>query len=253
MKKVVLLISSILVVLNIIAGNNIEAKKLFENSKQKLSLKNVHLVFDLETFDGKGNSKTKALSVSFGEFEQLKKVMVEFIAPENIKGTKILTTDYPDKQGIIEIYMPSTGKIQKIRANQHNLKIMGSEIPINQFSTTIDPDCNFTLLGKESIDGLNCHKIKMQKINEKGYEIAFVSVEKEYLLRIEKYDEQNKLVNQIKLSDYIEEPNVNNKVYPKIINVKNYKTGKSSNMKVRNVDYLKKVDIKDFTIETTAS
>ncbi len=77
---------------------------------------------DLETFGGKGESKSKSLIVSFAEFDQKKKVMIEFVAPENVSGTKILTTDYPNKKGIIEIYMPATGKIQRIRANWCNLK-----------------------------------------------------------------------------------------------------------------------------------
>lgn len=239
--------------MNCFAGNNTDAQKVFENSKNKLSLKNIHLVFDLESFDGKGNSKTKALSVSFAEFGPEKKVMVEIIAPQDIKGTKILTTDYPDKQGLIEIYMPSTGKIQKIKANQHNLKIMGSEIPIDQFSSTIGSDNQFTLLGKAPSDGVKCHKIKIQKHNKKGYEIAFVSIDKEYLLRIEKYDEQNKMINLIKLCEYIEKSLSTQKVYPKEISVKNFKTGKSSNMKIRNIEILKKVDIRDFTLSLITS
>ena len=89
------------------------------------------------------------------------------------------------------------------------LKIMGSEIPINQFGTAIEADFNFMFLGKELLNGIQCHKVKVEN------------------------------------SGYM--------VYPGEINVKNYKTGKSSNMKVSNVTYLNNVDIKDFKLSLKAS
>jgi len=254
MKSTILIISTIISLLNVVVNDNVDAKKLFEDSKLKLSLKNIHLVLDLETSDGKGNSKTKTLAVYFAEFGEQKIVKIEFVAPENIAGTKIITTNYPNKKGIIEIYMPATGKIRKIRASQNNLKIMGSKIPINQFSTVLEAEVKYKLLEKEVLNGVECHKIKVQTPNGKGeYGIAFVSVKKGYLLRIEKYNMQNKLVGLTELSDYIKVDYSNLKVYPRGIRVKNLKTGESSNMRVFSVNYLGKVDIEDFKLSSTAA
>lgn len=253
MNKLYLLFSTLLFTLFTIANDNVEAKRLIENSQKKLSLKNVHLRMELETIDKMGQSKSKTLIVSFAEFGEEKKVMIEFVAPDKVSGTKILTTNYPNKKGIIEIYMPSTGKIQKIRANQRNLKIMGSEIPINQFNKIIDAELNFSLLGKEMINGTECHKIKVEKQGSKDYGIAFVSVEKEQLLRVERYNVQDKLQSLTELVDYMEVSNSESKVYPSVVRVKNFKTGKSSNMKVRDVNYLTKVNIEDFKLSSTAS
>jgi hypothetical protein len=133
MKSILSFIIAMTIFLSLSANDKSEAKRLIESAQNKLQLKNIHLNMELETFDNKGEGKFKNLLVSFAEFENEKKVLIEFLAPEKVSGTKILTTKPNDKKGIIEIYMPSTGKIQKIRANQRNLKIMGSEIPIAQF------------------------------------------------------------------------------------------------------------------------
>ncbi|NQU53313.1 MAG: outer membrane lipoprotein-sorting protein [Bacteroidetes bacterium] len=253
MKKLLLVFSIIVFVFNVAATNGVEAKRLIENSQNKLLLNNIHLNLDLETFGAKGESKTKKMIVFFAEFASEKKVLIEIISPENVSGTKILTTNYPNKKGLIEIYMPATGKVQKIRANQHRLKIMGSEIPIMQFSAFIDTDFDFVLLGKDLFNGVQCHKIRVEKPGEKSYGIAYVSVKEEHLLGVEKYDLKNKLLSRTELSDYVKVENTNNKVYPTDIKVNNFKTGKSSHMKVRNFRYLSNIDINDFTLAETAS
>lgn len=233
--------------------DNVKAREFFENSKQKLSLKNVCLDLDLEILDKKGNIKSKSLSVAFGEFNQEKKVMIEITAPDEVKGTKILTTNYLDKKGIIEIYMPATGKIQKFRANNRNLKLMGSEIPITQFSSIVESDYSFSLLGNTNLNGISCHKIKVLKPDEDEYAIAFVSVKEEYLLRVEKYDSKDQLQSLTELSDYMKVNNSNGKFYPKLIRVSNSKSGKSSKMKVRSLEYVQKMNDADFQIISNKS
>jgi hypothetical protein len=221
------------------ANNPVEAKDLFEKSKQKFSLKNVDLILDLETIDRKGNSKSKELAVTFGEFDQEKKVMVEILAPEKVKGTKILTTNYLNKKGVIQIYMPATGKIQKFKASNRNLKLMGSEIPIAQFSSVIDEDYNYTLLGEEKIKGFVCHKIKVEKTKAREYRIAYITTQEQHLIRVEKFDLRNKIISYTEMSDFINITNSKNNIYPKQIYVKNLRSGKSSSMTIKKLSYLK--------------
>ncbi len=250
MKNTILLISIMFAAINISASSNSEAKKMFESCKQKMSFKNVSMVLNLETFDKKGNKKTKTLTVSFAEFDKQKKVLIEFTSPELITGTKIVTTDYSNQKGLIEIYSPATGRVQKIKANQHNLKIMGSKIPISQFSSSVESDFSYTHLGEELVNGVECHKIKMQKPDEKEYMYVFISTVSEYLLLIQKYDAHNKMVSVTEFSDYFNVNNTNKKVYPQKIGIVNLKTGEKTNMEVLEINILDKVSLDDFKLET---
>ncbi|MGQ7868582.1 outer membrane lipoprotein-sorting protein [Sunxiuqinia sp. sy24] len=211
------------------------------------------MILELETFERKGKSKTKGLIFSYAEFDDKKKILIELIAPRNVVETKILTTDYPSKKGIIEIYMPATRRVQKIRANQRNIKIVGTEIPIEQFKSMISHDFQFTFLEKAYLKETYCQRIKIQKPDEKEYRIAFVSLDKEQLMSMEQYDIQDKLVGVTEFSDYIELNNSNAKFFPKMILVKNFKTGKSSDMKDRQVKHLSQVNIEDFKLTPTKS
>lgn len=235
------------------AAGNVDAQKILEKSKQKLALINVHLVLELETSDAKGNEKGKSMDVTFAEFGTEKKVMVEVTAPENLNGMKILTTDFEDKKGIIEIYMPATGKIQKIRASQRNIRMLGSEIPINQFSAALDADFDFNLIGEKMINGENCYEIMIGKEGEKTYELAYVTVETEQLIRLDAYVSGDKLATRTDMTGYMKVVGTSSKMYPQEIKVQNFKNGKSSLLRVKQVDYLNNVSQDDFQLVSKAS
>lgn len=248
MKIIISIISGISIILGLLANDKPEAELLIDRAQDKLQLKNINMNLELETFDKKGERKFRNLLVSFAEFDDEKKILIEFLSPEKVSGTKILTTKAQDKKGIIEIYMPSTGKIQKIKANQRNLKIMGSEIPVAQFGKMVEGDLTYTLLENETMDGIECQKVKVKERGSKEHRIVFISTIEEHLLRVEKYSAQNKLINYTELSDYMKIDNSDSKVYPKKVYVKSLKSGKSSNMKLLNVNILSKVEIKDFIL-----
>ena len=230
------------------ADSGFTAKQLINSSKSKLALKNVHLALELVTTDNKDKSKTKELTVDFAEFGEQKKVKIEITAPDHVSGTKIITTDYPNKKGLIEIFVPATGKIQRIKANKFNMKIIGSEVPINQFSNIIGGDFNFKKEGIILIDDEECYKIKIENSESKSYGIAYISVQDQYLLRLEQYNTNNKLLKITELSDYIKITNSKDKYYPKHISVKNMRNSKSSRMLIREVKYLSQLNLEDFEL-----
>lgn len=243
------LLTIILLVLFYTVSAKDSPKAIFEKAKQKIELKNMQMIIDLKTTDGKGNSKLKTLDVSFAEFPDFKKVMVVFTSPENVAGTKILTTDYPIKKDIIEIYFPSTGKIQKIRANQHNLNMMGSEIPINQWSVDVDGDYEFQFLTDDVIDNVPCYRIKIFKKKSREYGVLFISKEKEELLRVKKFNLSDKLISLTEMSDYIKIQGSGNHFYPSEIQVTNLKTKRKSVMTLKSVNKITNVKIEDFTLK----
>jgi len=253
MKQLLLISTLLFICVATSANDDAEARRLIEHSQTILALKNIHLQFNLETINNKGESKSKTLSVSFAEIGDEKRALIEFDAPENVKGTKILTTDYPDKKGIIQIYMPSTGKIQKIRASRNNLKIMGSEIPVTRFSKLLETDFNYVLMGRETKYDTECYKIKIEGNENEGFGIAFVSVDEERLLGIEKYNSKNMLTTVVELSEYMEVDNKNNAFYPQKIRTKNLKTGESTNMEVSSFSFLNKINIEDFNITVSGT
>lgn len=253
MKGIVLIISLIAGIFSSIAQDNIDAKRIFENSIQKLSVNNVRLEMDIESFDRNKNKKTKSLNILFAELDQEKKALIEITAPENIRGTKILTTNNPENKDILFIYMPSTGKTQKIRTSDQNLTIAGNEIPIQQFNHSFYNNYTFTTIDPDTLNGVFCSRIKLQQPEKKDYEIAFVSKDNEQLLRLEKYNSSQQLTAITEMWDYIEVNNDHHKVYPGKISIKNLKTREGSDITLKNIEYIKQVTPEDFRLTSSDS
>lgn len=225
------------------------ARDILENAVKKLTLKDIHLNLEVETSDGKGNSKLRTMDVSFALFDDLKKVLVEITAPENIRGTRILATDYPDKKGIIEVYMPSTGKTRKFRSSNRKLKMIGSEIPINHFSGTAYAGYEISVAETVIVDGDKCHKIKLNSPDETEFLIVYIRYDGEQLFRIESYDSLGDLTGVTELSDYfrIDVPGAGD-FYPRLVSVKNLKNGKASNMEIKGIVPLEEIRKTDFEL-----
>lgn len=230
------------------AGYNSEARKIFEESRQKMTLRNVSMVLDLISADRHGNTKSRTLAVTIAELGSRKKVLIEFTAPESVRGTKIVTTYDTTRKGIIEIYTPATGRIQKLRASRRNLKVMGSKIPISRIGQTIDLNFNFSQLGTTQVEGTTCYKIRLQKTGKKEYLIAYISTAERYLLRLEKYDMNDQLTSVTVMSGYFRVNGAGSKVYPRHIIIRDLKTNEAITMNIHKAVVPERINPDVFTL-----
>ena len=255
MKKISLIVLSFFILFSYSsAKSGKDAKQIFKNSKRDLYLINVHLLMDIKTSDKKGLEKAKTLDVSFAEFNEQKKILISVLAPENMSGMKILSTDYLNKKGIIEIYMPATGKIQKIRAGGHHTKILESGIPIDIFRSIADDNLKYTIIGEENIQGTPCYKIKIGNTERnKEYKIACISKTQNHLISMEEFDSHERPVILTVLYDYKTVISSKRLIYPQKIEITNYKTEKKSTVKIRQVSYLANANINDFKLNIKPS
>lgn len=211
--------------------------EIFENAVRSLSLNNARMQMTMKTTDQKGNSKIRELQSTFASVDDTKQVMIEITAPDNLKGTKVLSTHRPDEQGVVQLYMPSTGKTRKFRANRRNLERMGNNIPIGHFTTNSYAGYKAISIGKEQLDGTECHKIHLRPEGEENtYGIAFVTVENKQLVRIEQYDQNAQITGLTELSEYQATNVPGNKLYPRQINIRKTNSSESTEITITGIN-----------------
>lgn len=104
-------------------------------------------------------------------------------------------------------WLPSINRTIKIPPSMMMQSWMGSDLTnddlVNQSS--IVEDYTHTIIGKETIDGYECHKLELMPKEEApvvwGKILSWVAVDKYYTLRNEYYDENDELVNTEILSN----------------------------------------------------
>ncbi|MGM0376105.1 MAG: outer membrane lipoprotein-sorting protein [Bacteroidota bacterium] len=245
---------SILLIFFILAGlcrteaqeEEASPKEIFENAVRHLSISDARLLMNMETTDQKGNSKTRELHASFAGIDETKKVMIEITAPDNLKGTKVLSTRQQEGSGIIQVYMPSTGKTRKFRANNRNMSRLGNKIPAGHFNTSSYTRYKAISIGKEQIKGVACHKIHLRPEEENTYGIAYVTVKGEQLIKVEQYDQNARMTGLTELSEYRSTNLPGNKFYPRKIKIRETETDEKTEITITDIKSITDPEELDF-------
>ncbi|MGQ1946953.1 outer membrane lipoprotein-sorting protein [Geofilum sp. OHC36d9] len=240
--------------MGIINPSNAEKKNTataLESAVKKLALNDVQAQMTLEITDAGGNNILRKLNVSFARFEGTRKVMIEITGPEDLQGTRILTTHFSNnsQKSTIEVYLPSTGKIKKFRANNHCLKIPGCEIPMNHFSSSAFDGYIISEEEKDTLNGREVQKIKLQLPGNPGCMVVYLDVRAELLYQVRSYDSNGILTSNTEFTDYRHPGSFEKGTYfPYKMNVYNPVSGQRSNLTIKKLNHLIQIRDSDFEL-----
>jgi len=249
--QIAILLFCLLGFINPANGAEKQTKTAFENAVKKLALKDAQAQITLKTTDARGSSILRNITVSFGDFEKTRKVMIQITGPEDLKGTQVLTTHFIDKsrKSTIELFLPSTGKTRKFRANNRNLKIPGTEIPMNHFSSAAFEDYLISDEGKGIFNAREVQKIKLQLPGNTEYLVVYLDVQAERLYCINSYDDKGNLISNTEFTDYRHtESSESEKYFPYKVHIHNPISGKTSELIITKLSQLTDISDSDFEL-----
>ncbi len=117
----------------------------------------------IELIDKRGKKKTQ-VAKSFRKFYgEVKKQVLFYQSPTNIKGTAFLTFDYPNKEDDRWLYLPALRKTRRISGSEKGASFLGTDLTyedINQAGKLSATDYNYKLVGTEIIDNHKCYVLE---------------------------------------------------------------------------------------------
>lgn len=137
-------------------------------------------------------------------FNGTEKGMTEYVAPNQVRGMKILTLNDGDD---IWTYFPRTNRTRKIASSARNRKVQGSDFTYDDMATgKLAQDWKGKVVGSEKIEGKSCYKLEATPTESgpKSYSKIFIWVNKsDYTVpRIEYYDEDGDKLKVLDITDY---------------------------------------------------
>jgi hypothetical protein len=160
-----------------------------------------------------GQSRTREIQAytqsKDGEYS---KQMLVFTAPADVRNTRFLTIDYSDPSKTDEqaIYMPALRKVRTIGTSGGDSKtgaFLGSDFSFADIGTLDGTFFTAKLLGKENVQGENCHKVEFtakgkEAITNYGYSKVekWISVANFSTIQSEFYDKNGKLIKRMVVS-----------------------------------------------------
>lgn len=174
--------------------------------------------------------------------------LILITAPARDEGTSFLK-----RKNEIWNYVPSIDRTVKMPPSMMSQSWMGSDFTnddLVQGSSTVD-DYDHTLLGKETIDGVECYKIEMKPHPETPvvYEriIRWVSTGKYLPVKVENYDEYGDLVSSI---HFREVQNLGGRELPTVMEmIPHDKSGHKTIIKTQKADFSVNLNKEFFSLQ----
>ncbi len=150
--------------------------------------------------DAYGKERIRAMRGKVLELKNGSKSISIFDRPADVKGTKMLTWSYQDKEDDQWIYLPSFRRVKRINSRNRSSSYMGSEFNYQDLGSQERERFNYKYLGDEN----DYWKLQRIKKGESAYskEILWVHKEKMTVLKTDYYDQGGKLLKKAKFLDY---------------------------------------------------
>jgi outer membrane lipoprotein-sorting protein len=185
-----------------------DAKAITKRSFDAMKLSGLESTSTLIIKDASGNQRVRKFQSSSKEFKDdgVKKSLMRFVEPADVKGTGFLTFEYTagDKDNDMWIYMPALRKVRRVVSGEKAKSFMGSEFTNSDITEPKLEEFTYKISAVEKIGDIDCWKIETTPvsqaiIDEYGYSkrISWVSKGDYITRKTEYYDTEGKLVKTL--------------------------------------------------------
>lgn len=142
------------------------AQKVYSRPEGKTLQRNLHM----KLINKNGKIRERQTVVYRKDYEGVRKNVLFFQQPKNLKGTGFLTWDYHDSatEDNQWVYLPATRKVRRITASKQGDYFFGTDLTYDDMKKEGKgnlEDFSRQTLGREMIDGHECYKVEALPVN----------------------------------------------------------------------------------------
>ena len=209
------------------------AKDIMLKVHNRPTWKSMKAKLELKLIPVKGREKIhKMESYSMKNEEDETSMLIKFVYPGDVKGTKFLLIENKEREDDIWIYLPALRKAKKIIASEKRGAFMGSDFSNYDIGGGEFEDWDYKLLEEKEYEGkevyiVECSAKSRDIIKKTGYSkiIKYVLKSIPLTLYSEYYDKSGNLFKTIKIDKY---ENIEGVWFETEMTAENVKTGHKS-------------------------
>lgn len=197
----------------------------------------MEIVSTIKIYDAKGNERVRQTATATKRFGETNKVITQFTAPADVKGTGILIYDYDNRDDDMWIYLPALRKTRRIVSSEKGKSYMGSEFSNADMSTPNLEDFKYKVLGSEKYNGIDCWQIEAVPVSEEvaddnGYSkrISLIDKKTDFMYKTIFYNFDGDKFKELTVGPY--EPFGNGKYIIRKMEAVNLENGRRSEMTI---------------------
>jgi Protein of unknown function (DUF1329). len=179
-----------------------------ENDKQ-FNFKTEESTMTMELINSSGKKRVRSVKrYSKRDANKNTSVLIRFLSPADVKGSAYLSIEHSANDESRHLYLPALKKARRISAGEDSDNFMGSDFTYEDLDNIDFDKYSFKLLGSESFNSIDCHKVEVTPIGENkktsGYSkrIYFIDKKTYVIHKIDFYDRHNSLFKHLILTDF---------------------------------------------------
>jgi len=126
-------------------------------------------VLDVETRRLGRPVRTFRLQIATKQLDGRTRTLVVFLAPEDERGTKLLTIENQERTDDHFLYLPFLGRVKRIYGGRRQEPFLGTDFTLEDMERLHARDFDATLVRVERIEGHDYHVISARPRGESGY------------------------------------------------------------------------------------
>ena len=126
-------------------------------------------VLDVETRRFGRPVRSFRLQIATKRLEGRTRTLVVFLAPEDERGTRLLTIENPDRTDDHFLYLPFLGRVKRIYGGRRQEPFLGTDFTFEDMERLHASDFETTLAPVERIDGHDYNVVSARPLGESGY------------------------------------------------------------------------------------
>ncbi len=220
-----------------------DARKIIDESHQRMKVKSFEATSTLTITDARGNRRIRNNTMASMTFpDGTEKRIIKFSAPAEVKGTGILIFDHPEQSDDMWIYLPALRKTRRIVSSEKSKSFMGSEFSNADMTAPALEDFNYRILKEDLLDGEPCYQIESvpkteELAREYGYSrsVSWIGKNNYLALRTDYYGKDGTLFKTITNVEFKELDTENHRFMVTRMKAVNFSNDRSSEMVMERV------------------
>ncbi|RMH70394.1 MAG: outer membrane lipoprotein-sorting protein [Gemmatimonadetes bacterium] len=181
-------------------------RDVFEAMEARQAFTDESATLTMELINAKGQVRTRKMeSYSMEDENGLKKSMIIFTYPADVKGMGLLTLENETGDTDQWLYLPRSKKERRIVSRQKSESFAGSDFNYEDLEIRDIDDNTYTLVGQKQIADRNCFQIevipKPEVKSAYSKQICWIDSERLVMLKCEFYDHDNHHFKTLTASD----------------------------------------------------
>ena len=189
----------------------------------------------------KGSDRIREVIMKSKDYGDVEKQIIVFTTPKDVAGTGYLMFDYDDddKDSDSWLYMPAMKKTRRIASSgsESDGSFMGTDFTYRDMGDRSLNKYDYTLLGEESVDGVDCYKVECVSKDRSEKDPRYISYigKGDYILRkCEFFDRQDTLHRILTCMDFT---TIKGFTTAQKMKMENVQTGTWSLIETKNIAY----------------